>query len=233
MSHVHTYTPFDNDIDRLRASVTTMGGLVERQLACALDALRACDDARVEQVLADEVTVNQLHVDTDKRCNLTIATRQPAAVDLREIIAVIHINGDLERVGDEAKKIALKSRELCKAPSLPIPVHRLDRTAGLVTGMLRDALDAFVRHDNSVLPGLYERDREVDAQRDALIDELVRAMSSNPGEVSAALSMIFVVQSLERVGDHAKGIAEYVVQLVEGVDLRHVKPRRGQDGAPG
>jgi phosphate transport system protein len=227
MSNVHTYTPFDNDIERLRTSVATMGGLVERQLVNALEALRGCEDSLVEQVLADEVTVNQLHVDTDRRCNLTIATRQPAAVDLREIIAVIHINGDLERVGDEAKKIALKSRELCKSPSLPIPMQRLERTATLVGGMLRDALDAFVRHDNGVLGSLYERDREVDAHRDELIDELVRHMAAEPADVAAALSMIFVVQSLERVGDHAKSIAEYVVQLVEGVDPRHVKPRRG------
>jgi len=221
MVQEHTYTPFDTDIDRLRSSVTTMGGLVERQLANALEALRVCDDSLVERVLADEVTVNQLHIDTDRRSNLTIATRQPAAMDLREIIAVIHINSDLERIGDEAKKIARKARELCKAPSMPIPLERIDRTATLVSAMLRDALDAFVRHDSQVLSDLKLRDREVDAQRDQLNDELVQTMAANPSSVQSALAMIFVVQSLERVGDHAKGIAEYVVQLVEGVDPRH------------
>lgn len=222
MTDHHTQVAFDNDIDRLRTSVTTMGGLVERQLQNALVALRACDEGVVQRVLDDEVEVNQLHVETDKRCNLTIAKRQPTAIDLREIVAVIHINGDLERIGDEAKKIALRSRDLCQAVTPPLPVARLDRTAALAASMLRDAIDAFARSDSSVREKLNARDDELDAQRDQLIIDLMQVMSAS-SDVAAALAMIFVVQSLERVGDHAKAIAEYVFHIVEGVDPRHAR----------
>lgn len=223
MTDHHTHAAFDNDIERLRACVTTMGGLVERQLQGALTAVRACDEGIVERVLADEVEVNRLHVETDRRCNLAIAMRQPAAADLREIVSVIHINGDLERVGDEAKKIALRSRDVCGMPLPPVPVARLDRAAALAAAMLRSAVDAYVRQDAQVLATLHDQDADLDAQRDALVDELLGSMSSQPHSASSALAMIFIVQSLERIGDHAKSIAEYVVQIVDGVDVRHTR----------
>lgn len=216
----HTLKKFDADIDSLRSLVTMMGGLVERQFVRAVDAVRLRDLGIVAQVLADEQRVNQLHVESDLRCHQTIARQQPIAIDLREIIAIIHTNNDLERIGDEAKKIALKSREFQSAEP-PIAIDRIERMASLVGDMLRAAIDAFVRHDIGVAAVLAERDAEVDALRDALIAELIAEMVRKPAAVSPALALIFVVQSIERVGDHAKNIAEYVVNVVEGVDLRH------------
>ena len=217
----HTIRQFDTDIDRLRSVVTMMGGLVERQFVRAIDAVRLRDLGLVAQVLADEQRVNQLHLESDLRCNQTIARRQPIAIDLREIIAIIHTNNDLERIGDEAKKIALKSRELQNANPAPITLERIERMAQTVGDMLRTAIDAFVRHDTAAATALNERDDEVDALRDNLIAEMMEVMTKRPEVVSPAMALIFIVQSIERVGDHAKNIAEYVVNVVEGVDMRH------------
>lgn len=220
MSQEYTHRQFDTDIDALRSAVTMMGALVERQFVRAVDAVRLRDLGLAAQVLADEQKVNQLHVESDLRCNQTIARRQPIAIDLREIIAVIHTINDLERIGDEAKKIALKSRALQPAGP-PIAMDRIERMSTLVCGMLDAAIDAFVRHDTRVAALLDDRDDEVDALRDELIAELMARMSAEPQAVSPGLALIFVVQSIERVGDHAKNIAEYVVNMVEGIDLRH------------
>ena len=216
----HTHKAFDTDIDTLRSSVTTMGGLVERQFVRAIDAVRYGDLRRVMDVLTDEETVNRMHVETDLRCNQVIARRQPIAVDLRETIAVIHSINDPERIGDEAKKIAIKAKDFNGRP-LPIDLDKIQRMADLVVAMLGAAIAAFVRHDTAVSATLTERDRAVDQLRDGLIDELIATMAADPRCVSDALALVFIVQSIERVGDHAKNIAEYVVQIVEGIDPRH------------
>jgi phosphate transport system protein len=220
MPREHTYKPFDADIDAIRSAVTAMGGLVERQFMRAVDAVRHGDLGLAMQVMADEKVVNQMHVESDLRCNQVIAKRQPIAVDLREIIAVIHGINDLERIGDEAKKIALKARTF-EGGKLPIPVGKVLQMSELVSEMLREAIDAFVRKDATAATRLFHRDTQVDALRDELIAELIEKMSKEPLGVSDALSMIFVVQSIERVGDHAKNLAEYVVTVVEGFDPRH------------
>ena len=222
----HTYRQFDTDIDAMRSAVSTMGGLVERQIVRAIDAVRHGDLRLLTQVLEDERVVNQLHVESDLRCNRMIARRQPIAVDLREIIAVIHSINDLERIGDEAKKIALKAQHF-NGRELPINPDKIQRMADLVAEMLGAAIDAFVRHDTAVSKRLAERDREVDGLRDDLVEELIARMSAEPTKVSDLLGLVFVVQSIERVGDHAKNIAEYVIHVVEGIDTRH-----GIDGLP-
>lgn len=223
MPNEHTHKPFDIDIDATRSAITTMGGLVERQFIRAVDAVRYVDLSLAMQVLTDERLVNQMHLESDLRCNQVIARRQPIAVDLREIIAVIHGINDLERIGDEAKKIAIKARAF-DGRQMPIPMTKVLQMAELVSEMLRDAIDAFVRRDPTVAARLNQRDAEVDALRDELIGELMERMASqNSGVtgVSAAMAMVFVVQSIERVGDHSKNLAEYVVTVVEGIDPRH------------
>lgn len=225
MAWEHTDKAFDADIDSMRTAVTTMGGLVERQLRRAADGLRYNDLRLVTEVLADEQVVNRLHMQSDLLCNQLIARRQPIAVDLREVIAAIHTVNDLERVGDEAKKIAYKTRHLdAFLPRETLPLDKVHAMAGRVGGMLAQALDAFVRHDAQVWMQLAELDRGVDRMRNELLEELVARMSADPSCITAAMDLMFVVQSLERVGDHAKNIAEYVVHVVEGVDLRHAAP---------
>ena len=216
----HTHREFDTDIERLRSAVTVMGGLVERQIVRAVDAVRLRDMGIAAQVLADEQRVNQLNVECDLRCNQTIARRQPIAIDLREIIAILHMINDLERVGDEAKKVALKVRRL-GGKALPVPVQPISAMAAEACDMLRLALDAFVRQDTRIAQSLAERDRNLDGQRDAIVADLLANMACAPATVGTAMDLVLVVQSLERVGDHAKNIAEYVVNVVEGVDSRH------------
>ncbi len=225
MVHEHTDRAFDDDIEGMRTAVMSMGGLVERQVRRAAEALRLNDLRLVADVLADEQVVNQLHVQVDLLCNRIIARRQPIAVDLREVMAAIHAVNDLERIGDEAKKIAYKCRHLdAYSGRAALPLEKVQTMAGLVVAMLGQALDAFVRHDARASDDLVERDRAVDALRNELNDELVARMSADPGCITAAMDLVFVVQSLERIGDHAKNIAEYVVNVVEGIDARHAHP---------
>ena len=218
----HTYTQFDTDLARLRSASTAMAALVERQFLRAVDAVLHEDLGRVTQVLVDETEVNRMHMQTDLMCNQMIARLQPIAVDLREILAALHMNNDLERIGDEAKKIALKARQLGTRP-LPIATDRISRMAESAAEMLRLAVDAYIRQDARVAIDLVERDREVDNLRNELTAELTEVMGATPASVSPALALIFVVQSIERVGDHATNISEYVVTVVEGTDTRHSK----------
>lgn len=221
----HTFKQFDTDIDAMRSAVAMMGGLVERQLIRAVDAVRQGDLRLVMQVLDDERKVNQLHLETDLRCNQLIARRQPIAVDLREVIGVIHTINDLERVGDEAKKIALKARQFVDA-SLPIPFEPIQQMADQAVEMLRLAIDAFVRQDDRTAARLAALDDAIDALRDQLVDELVGQMTRDPGVVSESLALAFVVQSIERIGDHAKNVGEYVIHVVSGVDTRHSRAEK-------
>ncbi len=216
----HTFRQFDTDIDMMRSAVSMMGGLVERQIVRAVDAVRYGDLRLVTQVLEDERIVNQLHLESDLRCNQMIARRQPIAVDLREIIAVIHTINDLERIGDEAKKIALKAKTFVDG-RLPVPFEPIGRMTEIVVEMLHGAIDAFVRQDASAAARLTMRDDEVDALRDSLVAQLIGRMTDDAATVSDALALVFVVQSIERVGDHSKNVAEYVVHVVSGVDPRH------------
>ena len=233
MNSEHTMKAFDADIDGMRSTVMTMGGLVEKQFSRAVEAIEHNSLRLISQVLADEEVVNRYHLQADLLCNQILAKRQPVAVDLRELIGAIHTINDLERVGDEAKKIALRARDLDQhAGRGTLPFKRIRAMADGVRSMLAEALDAFVRHDATVAARLLARDVEVDALRDSLNSELVGMMSQDAATISASMDLVFVVQSIERVGDHAKGIAEYVVNVVEGVDVRHgaLEPARGSRG---
>ena len=211
----HTYSLFDTELQRLRSATIAMAELVLRQVERAVDAIVTEDPARIAQVLAEEKEVNRMHLQTDQLCNRMIAKMQPIAADLREILAALHMNNDLERVGDEAKKIAKKARDLGPRP-LPIGTARIEQMAGLACEMLRLAIDAYRRQDADAARALIGRDDEVDDLRDELTRELVSVMSTAPGGISQGLSLIFVVQSLERVGDHATNLAESVLLAVEG-----------------
>jgi phosphate transport system protein len=230
MANEHTYKPFDTDIARLRSAVTVMGGLVERQIERAIDAALHRDLEKVTQVLTDEAAVNQLHLETDLRCNQIIAKRQPIAIDLREVIAVIHMINDLERIGDEAKKIAKKVRDIMDTEP-QVPHDRVRLMSEMVIDMLRRAIEAFVRQDSEAAKAVVASDEAVDALRDELTAGLMDRLTQRQVPVAPALTMIFMVQSIERIGDHAKNIAEFVVHIVEGVDLRYKASRAKAAGA--
>ena len=218
----HTNKAFDVDMEGMRSAVLLMGGLVEKQIERAVRACTRLDLSLASQVLSDETVVNSLHMQVDLLCNQIIARRQPIAVDLREVIASIHTVNDLERVGDEAKKIVIKARSLQHVASIhSLPLRSIEQMGEVASTMARKALDAFVRQDTTVAATLIKTDAELDKMRDDLHAELMRLMTTDPTLVSTCVDLVFVVQSIERIGDHAKNIAEYIVNVVEGVDMRH------------
>jgi phosphate transport system protein len=224
----HTIKAFDKDIDALRTAFASMGGLVQVQLKNALACLHSPSRERkldlVNEVLEDEAQVNDLHTKTDLACHRVIAKHQPMAVDLREIIAILHAINDLERVGDECKKIALRSRGAefdLPGNGLDLPEHWATDIGDRVADMLQSSINAFMRRDTKVSAVMKEQDIQVDKMRDALIADLMQRIAREPASVSQGLGCILMVQSIERVGDHAKNLADYVVQMVEGLDRRH------------
>jgi phosphate transport system protein len=218
----HTLSAFDTDIDGMRSAILTMGGLAERQVTRAVQGVINADVKLIEEVIADEAVLNQMHLQADELCNMILAKRAPFAVDLREVIAAIHTIADIERIGDEAKKIALKGRDI-KAPlsDADLPVGEFRAMSENVRTMLHAALDAFLRHDNALADKLAHQDDEVDAARDRLHNLLIQRMGEGSASPKMTLELIFMIQSLERIGDHAKNISEYVVNVVDGVDRRH------------
>lgn len=216
----HTFRAFDHDIAGMRQAVIEMGTLAGRQFRRAVEAVSSGNVGLVADVLADERIVNAWHVRLDMMCNQIIALRQPTAIDLREVIGVIHTINDLERIGDEAKKIALKSRSIDPL-ALAEQVSRIGGMAEQASDMLNRAIDAFVRHDTAVATELGSCDDSVDALRDELVQELMVRMTQEPALVAQALDLILVVQSIERIADHAESVSEYIVNVVEGVDMRH------------
>ena len=218
--HEHTLKAFDTDIAGLRKAVTEMGSLAERQFRRAIEAVVRRDPGLTAQVLADERIINALHVRLDTLCNQIIALRQPTAIDLREVIGALHTINDIERIGDEAKKIALRSRSI-DPQALADQIRRIEGMAAQAGAMVTRAIDAFVGHDAKAAVELGASDDVVDDLRDELVEELVGRMTAEPALVAQALDLIMVVQSIERIADHAESIAEYVVNVVEGVDMRH------------
>lgn len=227
----HTLKAFDTDIDSMRLLVARMGFLVESQVSRAVQALQDSDLRLVSQVLIDEASVNQMQVQADLLCNQVLLRRQPLAFDLREVVGAIHAVSDLERIGDEAKKIALKARDLDRhAARGLLPFDRVRDMGVAVSALLRQAVDAYERHDARQARDMVARDVEVDRLRDVLRDELYQRMGSEASVTAAAMDLVLVIQSLERIGDHAKNLSEYVIHVVEGVDLRHARSQT--DAAP-
>jgi phosphate transport system protein len=223
MHHNHTSTQFDAQLEQVRSEVLRMGGAVEDQLSLAVQALQSGEMFLIEQVLDVEHQVNALEMAIDELCTNIIARRTPTAIDLRVLTMVVKTSTDLERVGDEAKKIALMAREFFKSGRSYMPRYpEIQRMSAMVIEMLRQALDGFARLDSDVAPQVARRDMEVDDSFRAILRELLTYMMEDPRTISATLDIIFIAKALERVGDHAKNISEYVVYMIKGKDVRHL-----------
>ena len=219
----YTSKQFDAEMEAIRSGVLAMGGLVETQLTRAIVLLEDDDRDAVGQVKADEKQINRMQVDLDQMCSQIIARRQPAAVDLRFVLMIIKIVNELERVGDEVKKIAYKTGEIRGMVRLSHVRHfDVIRTAERAGTMLQMALDTFARLDAAAAAEVIDRDEEIDAAFLAIMRQLISYMMEDPRTITAALEIVFIAKSLERIGDHAKNIAEAVVQVVKGIDVRHV-----------
>lgn len=219
----HTSSQFDAEMESIRTGVLSMGGLVERQMTRAIEALQEDDDEHlIDAVGADEREINQFQVHIDQQCAQIIARRQPTAVDLRLIMTVTKVVNDLERIGDEIKKVAYKAAGVRGSERLTrIRYFDTVRMAGGAQHMLRMALDSFARLDVNAAAEVIEEDEDIDLAFNAIMRQLISFMMEDPRTISAALEVVFITKSIERIGDHAKNIAESVVQAVKGVDVRH------------
>lgn len=211
---------FDDELRELKERLLYMGSLVEERIYKSIKALVDRNEEQCREIAATDGLVNDLHIEIDDRCLRLLALRQPIAIDLRFITAAMKINSDLERMGDLAVNISENSILLLKQPQLK-PLIDIPRMAQISQSMVKDSLDAFVKRDIELARKVILRDDEVDALKDQVFRELLTFMISDPQTVARALELILISRHLERIADHATNIAEDVIYMVLGKDIRH------------
>ena len=220
----HLSSQFDEDLSRLRTHVLQMGGLVETQVSGAIDAYTTGEVASVKSIVETDRKVNDLEKAIDDDCAHIIAKRQPAASDLRLVLGISKIVTDLERAGDEAKKIAKGVRRIYEAGHMPsqygVGIRHLAEAA---LAMVRQALDAFARMDGERALAVIRADNDVDVEFKSIIRQLITHMMEDPRTITTSIEIISIARAIERIGDHAKNISEQVIFVVEGRDIRHNK----------
>ncbi|OGS99488.1 MAG: phosphate transport system regulatory protein PhoU [Gallionellales bacterium RIFCSPLOWO2_12_FULL_59_22] len=219
----HISRQFDAELEAIRANVLQMGGLVESQIKSAVESLLGGDVALMTRVIEDDHRVNAMEVKIDENCSQVIARRQPTAGDLRLVMAVVKTITDLERIGDEAEKIARMAMLLSQKNALHLPrYHEIKHASDLALDMLRKSLDAFARLDVAMAAQVLRLDEQVDEEFRAIMRYLITFMMEDPRTISTSLEILFVAKAIERIGDHAKNMSEYVIYMVKGRDVRHV-----------
>jgi phosphate transport system protein len=218
----HTYKQFDTELESVRAKVLKMGGLVEEQISRAIEALVQDDMQMADDVEANDHAVNGLEVEIDEDCAQIIARRQPTASDLRMVMMIVKTITDLERIGDEASKIARMAKLIHAAERMTLPrFSEVKYMASMVLDMLRKALDGFARLDASKAVEIARQDDLVDEEFRLNLRHLITYMMEDPRTISVFIDILFVTKAIERMGDHAKNMSEYVVYMVKGKDVRH------------
>lgn len=217
----HTTHRFDVELDEMRSKLLAMGGLVEEQLANAIDALVNGNIALAESVVANDYRVNRLDVEIDESCTAILARRQPTAIDLRLVLTVIKITTDLERIGDEAKRVARMAVRLASADHSRGLFLELEHLGDLVRSMLHQALDAFARMDAEAAVEVAKQDRRVDSEYENAMRQAITFMMEDPRAIPLVLDIIWSARALERSGDRCCNISEYVIYFVKGKDVRH------------
>ena len=219
----HISKQFDADLDTVRAQVLQMGGLVESQIQLAIEALISDDVPSMNRVINDDHRVNAMEMQIDENCSQIIVRRQPAAGDLRTVMTMVKTITDLERIGDEAAKIARIGKQLSQRKCLVLPRYtEIKHIAELALDMLRKSLDAFARLDLHYTAQVVRQDDLVDEEFRTILRYLITYMMEDPRTISTALEILFIAKAIERVGDHAKNISEYVIYMIKGKDVRHV-----------
>ncbi|AIO41580.1 phosphate transport system regulatory protein PhoU [Burkholderia cenocepacia] len=225
MSDKHLSSQFDADLNAVSSKVLEMGGLVESQIVGAMHALNEFDRETAEKVIAAEETLNAMEVDIDQECGNIIARRQPAARDLRLLMSISKTITNLERAGDEAEKIAKRVRRLIDEPAArAVNIAEIKVSGEMAVTILRRALDAFARLDTVAAAQIVKDDKEIDQEFRAFVRKLVSYMQEDPRTISVGLEYLFIAKAIERIGDHAKNIAEFIIYIVKGTDVRH-QPR--------
>ncbi len=217
----HTSKRFNEDLERVRSKVLAMGGFVEDQLSRSLTALVECDSSLGRAVAMDDHKVNRMEVSIDEECSRILAMRAPAAGDLRMIVATIKTITDLERIGDECEKIGLIAARLASVERPEDRYREVRHLGRSVQVLVHDTLDAFARLDAEAALRTCRQDRVIDEEYEAIQRQCITFMMEDPRTIRRALDVMWVVRSLERIGDHAKNICEYVIYMVHGKDVRH------------
>lgn len=218
----HTSKQFDIELDAVRNSVLKMGALVIEQFKLAMESLHSGDSALMSQVLDLGYQVNSLEIEIDRKCNLVLAQRQPEAVDLRTVLTILKITTDIERIGDQAELIVRRAEMLFHLGALNQPSSiDIRHCAGLALDMADNAMGAFSSSDASIAAQVIRQDKKVNEEYSFITRNLIGRMLEDPRYISAALDFLFVAKAIERIGDHAKNIAEYVIFMVKGHDVRH------------
>ncbi len=223
MADKHLSTQFDSELNSLSSRVMELGGLVESQIRQAMVALAEFNGEVARQVLETEHRVNQMEVDIDRELSSVIARRQPTARDLRLLIAISKTTANLERVGDEARRIAKMVQSILEKGGAvrSLPASELRLAADLASAQLRKVLDAFARLDVTAAVAIMKEDHVLDREFDGFVRKLITYMMEDPRTISSGLDLLFVAKAIERIGDHAKNIAEFIIYVVKGADVRH------------
>lgn len=220
----HISRQFNHELEELKTHLLAMGGLVEKQVQDAVAALLEGDSRLAERVRDNDQAVNEMQLKIDDECTRVLARRQPAASDLRLVLAVIRATSDLERVGDEASKIARNALSLTESGSGTKGFVEVRHISEQVRKMLRDALTAFARFDIDLALEVVHQDEAVDSEYTSAMRSLMTFMMEDARSISPVLNVMWILRALERIGDHADNLAEYVIYLVKGLDIRHIDP---------
>ncbi|MCW4150835.1 MULTISPECIES: phosphate signaling complex protein PhoU [Halomonadaceae] len=229
----HISRQFNHELEELKTHLMAMGGMVEKQVQDAVFALLESDSRLAEKVRDNDRQVNDLQLQIDDECTRILARRQPAASDLRLVLAVIRATSDLERIGDEASKIARNALSLSESSNPLRGLVEVRHISEHVRKMLRDSLTAFARFDTELAMQVVREDEYVDSEYGSAMRSLMTFMMEDSRSITSVLSIMWVLRALERVGDHANNLAEHVVYLVKGLDIRHTDPETlDQQAAP-
>lgn len=224
MLHRH----LDDEITELRNLLIEMSNLVDEQLADAINAVSTCNVAEADRIRRRDDEVDALEIRIDDQCERLLALHTPVAVDLRAVISAVKVNTDLERIGDQAKNVAKQTRYLVSCSGL-IQQTGIQEMADLARTLLHEAQDAFIRRDRVLARKVLAHDRQVDRLHDETVQTLIRLVQENPANAEAVLHLMTMSKSVERIADHSKNIAERVVFMVEGTDIRHPKLAHGEE----
>lgn len=222
----HISQQFNADLEEIKNNLLEMGGMVEKQLSDSIDAIINADSGLGALVREDDATINAMEMQIDEECNRILARRQPAASDLRLVLSIIKAVNDLERIGDESAKIARLAIELTEQGESSKGFVEIRHIGEHVRRMVSMALDAFARYDIDAALAVAREDVSVDLEYSSAMREMITYMIEDPRSITRVLNVVWALRALERVGDHAKNIAEHVIYLVKGTDVRHL----GLDG---